>query len=83
MVGDEEVGLASSLLACGASSVVAAVALVEDQPAAELMADYHRHLAAGTPSSVALQLATAASSRPEQAGLFCTYGADWAAVPRS
>lgn len=79
--GDEEVGLASSLLACGASSVVAAVAPVEDTAAAELMATYHRSLAAGVSSSVALQLATAASDKPRQAGLFCTYGADWSAGP--
>lgn len=79
--GDEAVGLTSSLLACGARSVVGAVAPVDDGPAASLMADYHRHLAAGAPSSVALQLATASSDHPEQAGLFCTYGADWSATP--
>lgn len=78
--GDESVGLTSSLLACGARSVVAAVAPVADDAAAELMTAYHRHLAGGASSADALSRATAASAHPEQARLFCTYGSDWAAT---
>ncbi len=52
--GDEPLGLASTLLALGVRSVVAAVAPVPDAAAAELMAAYHAGLAAGLGSDEAL-----------------------------
>jgi tetratricopeptide (TPR) repeat protein len=76
--GDEAVGLTATLLACGARSVIAAVAPVDDVVAAQLMAAYHRHLAAGTSSSAALHRATGELEHAGAAHLFCTYGADWA-----
>lgn len=76
---DESVGLTATLLACGARSVVAAVAPVRDAPAADLMADYHRALAGGVSAAVALQRASERADDPDQARLFCTYGTDWSA----
>lgn len=76
---DESVGLTASLLACGARSVVAAVAPVRDAAAAELMVDYHRELAGGASAAVALQRASDRAADPDQARLFCTYGTDWSA----
>ncbi len=77
--GDEAVGLTACLLACGARSVVAATAPVSDDAAAQLMTGYHAALAAGLPSSRALQTATEATDDPWQARLFTTYGTDWTA----
>lgn len=77
--GDESIGLTATLLACGARSVVAAVAPVDDDAAADLMSAYHRYLAGGMPSSVALERATTDSPWPDQARLFCTYGSNWVA----
>lgn len=77
--GDESIGLTATLLACGARSVVAAVAPVDDDAAADLMSAYHRYLASGLPSSVALARATTDSPWPDQARLFCTYGSNWLA----
>jgi CHAT domain-containing protein len=52
--GDEALGLASVLLHLGTRSVVAGVARVGDEVAEQTMAAYHRRLAAGADSSVAL-----------------------------
>jgi tetratricopeptide (TPR) repeat protein len=52
--GDEPLGLASTLLALGVGSVVAAVGPVSDERTAELMAGYHAGLAAGLPADEAL-----------------------------
>jgi len=52
--GDEPLGLASTLLALGVGSVVAAVGPVSDERTAELMAGYHAWLAAGLPADEAL-----------------------------
>jgi tetratricopeptide (TPR) repeat protein len=52
--GDEPLGLASTLLALGVGSVVAAVGPVSDERTAELMAGYHAGLAAGLTADVAL-----------------------------
>lgn len=55
--GDEPLGLASTLLALGVSSVVASVAPVADETTAALMADYHAGLARGLSSDEALAAA--------------------------
>jgi tetratricopeptide (TPR) repeat protein len=62
--GDEALGLTSVLLQLGAASVVAGVARVGDDVAAETMAVYHRHLAAGHDPAAALATAIAAAPRP-------------------
>jgi tetratricopeptide (TPR) repeat protein len=76
--GDEGLGLTAGLLACGVRSVVAAVAPVGDATASELMPAYHRALARGVDAAQALEESSAGI---ENAGLFCVYGADWAAAP--
>jgi CHAT domain-containing protein len=83
--GDESIGLTASMLACGARSVVAAVAPVDDGVAARLMSAYHQRLAGGLPSSEALHRATADVDHAAAARLFSTYGSDWqvAAPPGS
>ncbi|RKT55279.1 CHAT domain-containing protein [Saccharothrix australiensis] len=52
--GDEPLGFASALLACGARTVVAPLSRVGDQACAATMDDYHRSLAAGAEPAVAL-----------------------------
>jgi tetratricopeptide (TPR) repeat protein len=60
--GDEALGLTSVLLHLGTASVVAGVARVGDEAAAQVMADYHARLARGQDSSLAL--ADALTDRP-------------------
>lgn len=79
--GDEAIGLTATMLACGARSVVAAVAPVDDEVAAQLMVVYHRLLANGVASSAALHRASAELDRPAAARLFATYGGDWRLSP--
>lgn len=79
--GDEAIGLTATMLACGARSVVAAVAPVNDTVAAQLMAAYHQALASGVPASEALRTATGVIGHPDGARLFSTYGADWHLAP--
>jgi hypothetical protein len=62
--GEESLGLTSVLLQLGARCVVSGVAEVADDLAAEVMVGYHRRLAAGSDSAVALADATAAAGRP-------------------
>jgi CHAT domain-containing protein len=52
--GDEALGLTSVLLHRGTRSVVAGVARVGDELAAEAMADYHRRLRAGQDAAASL-----------------------------
>lgn len=59
--GNEELGLARSMLSLGARSVVAAVAPLPDDVAADVMTRHHRGLAAGAASDAALATAIAAS----------------------
>ncbi|WP_420113226.1 CHAT domain-containing protein [Pseudactinotalea sp.] len=75
--GDEAMGLTATVLACGARSVLAAVAPVQDVVAAQLMGAYHRALASGVAASEALRTATATIEQPDSARLFSIYGADW------
>lgn len=72
--GDEPLGLTAALLGLGVQSVVAAVAPVADEIAAEAMASYHARLASGMSASAAL--AAVVAEQPE-AGAFCLYGTDW------
>jgi len=62
--GEESLGLTSVLLQLGARCVVSGVAEVADDLAAAVMVDYHRRLAAGADTAVALADASAAAGRP-------------------
>ena len=75
--GDEALGLTSVLLRLGTRSVVAGVARVADELAADAMVDYHRRLAAGADSATALAEATAKAD-----GLvpFVCFGSGWRAT---
>jgi len=72
--GDEPLGLTAALMALGVRSIVAPVAPVADDAAAEAMVAYHRHLAAGSAASEAL--AATLVDHPAAAA-FCLYGTDW------
>jgi CHAT domain-containing protein len=76
--GDEALGLTSVLLRLGTRSVVAGVARVADDVAAETMIDYHKRLASGLDSAAALAEATGAG-----AGIapFVCFGSAWRARP--
>ena len=74
-VGDEALGLTSSLLATGVRTVVAAVGPVGDEDAHAVMIGYHRLLAQGLDAAEALELASAGV---DDGPLFCSYGADFA-----
>jgi tetratricopeptide (TPR) repeat protein len=73
--GDEALGLTSVLLHLGTRCVVAGVARVGDEAAAETMADYHGRLAGGQDSAEAL--AAALAQRPVP---FACFGAAYRAV---
>jgi CHAT domain-containing protein/tetratricopeptide (TPR) repeat protein len=72
--GDEALGLTSVLLQRGTRSVVSGIARVADGAAAELMIDYHRLLATGSPSDEALATAAARADAPAP---FVCFGAAW------
>lgn len=72
--GDEALGLTSVLLRLGTKAVVAGVARVGDEIAAETMIDYHRRLTAGVDSTAALAGAVAAA---DGVAPFVSFGADW------
>ncbi len=74
--GDEPLGLAIALMSLGATSVLAAVAPVADDLAAEAMVRYHRTLATGDDAASAWAEVVAAEPA---AGVFCLYGSDWSA----
>lgn len=76
--GDEALGLASVLLHLGTRSVIAGVARVGDDIAADTMATYHRKLAAGADSSVALAEALVEADT-DVTPPFVNFGAAWAA----
>jgi hypothetical protein len=73
--GDEALGLTSVLLQLGSRCVVAGVARVHDDVAAEVMTRYHRELAAGRDSAEAL--ATALPERLDHPAPFACFGAQW------
>lgn len=72
--GDEPLGLAIALMSLGATSVLAAVAPVADDLAADAMVRYHRLLATGEDAAAAW--AQVVDAEPA-AGVFCLYGSDW------
>lgn len=72
--GDEPLGLAIALMSLGATSVLAAVAPVADDLAADAMVRYHGLLAAGEDAAAAWALVVDAEPA---AGVFCLYGSDW------
>jgi len=78
-VGDESLGLAAVLLSLGVRTVVAATSRIPDELAAEAMTAYHRRLATGVDSALALAEATA--GLPLAARAFSCLGADWRAAP--
>jgi hypothetical protein len=73
--GDEALGLTRVLLQLGARCVVAGVAQVADGLSGQVMANYHRRLAAGADSATALAEATAT----EPYVPFVCFGSSWAA----
>lgn len=74
--GDEALGLTSVLLHLGTRSVVAGVARVGDDVAAETMIAYHRGLAAGRDSAEALAEALAGLDAEQPAPFVC-FGSAW------
>ena len=72
--GNEAWGLTRAFLHNGTSTVISGVAKVSDRAAADLMADYHRRLAAGSPPAYALADAVAAADEPIP---FACFGAGW------
>jgi tetratricopeptide (TPR) repeat protein len=78
--GDEALGLTSVLLHLGTRSVVAGVARVNDDVAADTMINYHTRLARGEDSAAALAGALAAGD-PDQVAPFVCFGAAWSDTP--
>jgi tetratricopeptide (TPR) repeat protein len=74
--GDEGLGLTSVLLRLGTRSVVASVARVSDEVAADVMIDYHRRLVGGADSAAALAEALA---KAEGFAPFVCFGSAWTA----
>ncbi len=73
--GDEQLGLAASMLSLGARSVVAAVAPVPDDVAADVMTRHHEGLSRGLSGDEALADAVAASDPVSSA--FLNLGGRW------
>ena len=80
--GNEALGLTNVLLQLGARSVLAGVARVADDVAAEVMESVHRFMAAGVDSATALARAQVAAGRDDAAAPFVCFGSGWAA-PRT
>ena len=74
--GQETLGLTSVLLQLGCASVVAGVARVHDDLAAEIMVGYHRELAEGRTAAEALCLI---GQRVDAPSPFVCFGAAWSA----
>ena len=77
--GDEALGLTSVLLRLGTRSVVAGVARIADDLAAETMSAYHHLLVSGRDSATALAEASALAARPVP---LVGFGAEWTLRPR-
>jgi hypothetical protein len=71
--GDEALGLTRALLHSGTSTVIAGVARVSDDVAADVMAAYHRRLASGAGPAEAL--ADALPAAPDRPAPFVCFGA--------
>ncbi len=76
--GDESLGLTAVLLSMGVQSIVAAVSRIPDEIAAAAMTAYHRRLATGVDSALALAEATA--ELPTIARAFTCFGGEWRAT---
>jgi tetratricopeptide (TPR) repeat protein len=76
--GDEALGLASVLLNLGTRSVIAGVARVADDVAAQTMAGYHAKLAGGVDSAAALAAALVEVDS-DVTPPFVAFGATWSA----
>jgi tetratricopeptide (TPR) repeat protein len=76
--GDEALGLASVLLNLGTRSVIAGVARVADDVAAQTMAGYHAKLAGGVDSAAALAAALIEVDS-DVTPPFVAFGATWSA----
>jgi CHAT domain len=74
--GEEALGLTGVLLQLGVRCVIAGVADVNDDLAADVMVGYHRRLAAGVDAAAALSLALAGTGMVVP---FACFGATWAA----
>ena len=74
--GEETLGLTSVLLQLGTAGVVAGVARVHDDAAAEIMQRYHAELAAGRDAAEALCLVGGQVDMPSP---FVCFGAAWSA----
>jgi tetratricopeptide (TPR) repeat protein len=74
--GEESLGLTSVLLQLGTASVVAGVARVHDDAAAEIMQSYHAELARGRDAAEALNLVGGQVDLPSP---FVCFGAPWSA----
>ncbi|MBA2552783.1 MAG: CHAT domain-containing protein [Geodermatophilaceae bacterium] len=74
--GDETLGMTAAWLHVGASSVISAVADVNDGAACGVLADVHRGLAAGLLPAVALARAMAAQDDDVPVPFVC-FGAGW------
>ena len=74
--GDEALGLTSVLLHLGTRCVVAGVARVADDVAAQTMTSYHHALARGADSASALATALA-GNEPDRPAPFVCFGAAW------
>ena len=77
--GNEALGLTNVLLQLGARSVVAGVARVADDVAAEVMEHMHQLMAGGADSASALARAQAAAGRDKAVPPFVCFGSSWAA----
>jgi len=75
--GDEALGLTSVLLHLGTRSVIAGVARVDDDVAAEVMVRYHRELVAGRDSAQALAIALPVPRDAPAPAPFVCFGAHW------
>lgn len=75
--GDQPLGLTATLLSSGVACVVAPVAPVSDELAAQVMGDYHAALSGGADAATALARATSGDAA---AGAFTCFGAPWRAV---
>lgn len=74
--GDETLGMTAAWLHSGASSVISAVARVNDSAACDVLAALHRELAAGNMPAVALARAMTTCGDDHPAPFVC-FGAGW------
>ena len=81
--GNEALGLTSALMQLGARSVLAGVARVADDLAADVMERMHRLMTAGADSATALARASVATGRDDEVTPFVCFGSSWTAPTAS